>query len=395
MTSTKPPRIYTEERPNGSVRAGFRIRGAKIQRTFEYAYEAEAWAEEARSRALAALALGLDPVAAATGETATAGTPASARSSSSSPRFDEYAERWLRVRKGSIGATTWDGYRIHVDGILADVGDLDHRAIRSLRLDEITKGDVEAWRSRARAAGANPPTLNARLKVMRAVLNYAVAERKLDADPTRGLAFLKYDPTRIKAPVTAEDERRLLAASDDDERLLILLGLDAGLRYQEAAAITADDRYVDDNGDRFLYVAHTIERKTGRRVRDTKAHRNRSVPETPRLTAALDRAELAAKPGTTLVAREDGSPWSYDYHRHAHWRGLTHRAGLKTRGGARRGFHELRHTYATRLHRAGVAMVDISELLGHADVETTETYLHGTTPTTRHRAVTAALAAAV
>lgn len=39
-------------------------------------------------------------------------------------------------------------------------------------------------------------------------------------------------------------------------------------------------------------------------------------------------------------------------------------------------FHDLRHTFATRLVRAGVDLITVKDLLGHYSVRTTEQYTH-------------------
>ncbi len=39
-------------------------------------------------------------------------------------------------------------------------------------------------------------------------------------------------------------------------------------------------------------------------------------------------------------------------------------------------FHDLRHTFATRLVRSGVDLITVKDLLGHYSVRTTERYTH-------------------
>ena len=46
-------------------------------------------------------------------------------------------------------------------------------------------------------------------------------------------------------------------------------------------------------------------------------------------------------------------------------------------------FHDLRHTFATRLLQKGVDIRTVSNLLGHRDIATTARYLHATDETKR------------
>lgn len=39
-------------------------------------------------------------------------------------------------------------------------------------------------------------------------------------------------------------------------------------------------------------------------------------------------------------------------------------------------FHELRHTFGTRMSAAGVPMRTIQHWMGHADIKTTQVYAH-------------------
>jgi integrase len=47
-------------------------------------------------------------------------------------------------------------------------------------------------------------------------------------------------------------------------------------------------------------------------------------------------------------------------------------------------FHDLRHTFATRLAQAGVDLYAISKLLGHSDIGTTQRYAHHCPESLRH-----------
>ena len=39
-------------------------------------------------------------------------------------------------------------------------------------------------------------------------------------------------------------------------------------------------------------------------------------------------------------------------------------------------FHSLRHTFASRLVQRGVSIYEVSKLLGHSDIKTTQIYAH-------------------
>ena len=83
---------------------------------------------------------------------------------------------------------------------------------------------------------------------------------------------------------------------------------------------------------------------------------------------------LAREPGYALsdlvLAAPRGGPW-WPYNFDRMWRKFKAKQGLEIR------FHDLRHTHATQLLRAGVNVKVISERLGHASIGITlDTYSH-------------------
>lgn len=88
---------------------------------------------------------------------------------------------------------------------------------------------------------------------------------------------------------------------------------------------------------------------------ETKTNRDRSVPMEPIVQKAL--LELSDQAGD----RNTSSPIRIPKH------GITNFT-----------FHDLRHTFGTRQADAGVDVVKIKELMGHASIVTTMRYIHAT-----------------
>lgn len=406
--------MFTETLPSGRVRAGYRDRdGVKIQRTFDYGFEAEEWAAagEARSAALAVLGLSeadLDAslaasrAAAEVARTAARETAERARVEAELAGFEEvveiptvagYARAWLEIRRGSLAAGTIVNYSRHVDTI-AD-GDLG-----PVRLDRLRRSQVEEWRTRARAAGDGAPTLNARLKVLRAICNYAVSDHLIAHDPTAPIRLLSTDDRDVRVLTVAEDDRLLSACRDDAERLFVLLGLDAGLRWSEAAGVPAAGLVRTDDGRFYVSVSQVVERETRSIRRFTKSGHSRLVPASPRLVKAFRRVALSKRPDELLFDTA-GRPMDYAAFRHNQWRRITHAAGVnRTVSTGKVGrpavvrlrFHELRHTFGSRLAAAGVPRHEIARILGHADESTTAIYVHAGIDGVRHDLTLDALA---
>lgn len=163
-----------------------------------------------------------------------------------------------------------------------------------------------------------------------------------------------------------EDVDALLAAIKTEtalgirNRALYELIYSAGLRVSEAVSLNIHD----------LYLSENIARVTG------KGRKERLVIFGPDavfwLKRYLDEARpklLKARSGRALFVGRSGRRLS----RKGIWKNyrfLALQAGLSTK------LHTLRHTFATELLSGGADLRSVQELLGHAQISTTQVYTH-------------------
>lgn len=165
-------------------------------------------------------------------------------------------------------------------------------------------------------------------------------------------------PKRLPLVLGQEDASRLIACTRNlKHRMILLTQYAAGLRLSEARHLQIDD--IDSQ-------------RMQLRVRQGKGRKERRVPLSPRLLAALRdywrayRVPSYLFPGQTLDV-----PLSE----------TTIQKALKLSARDAKlslaiSPHTLRHSYATGLLEAGVDLLTISRLLGHKSFSTTMIYLH-------------------
>jgi integrase len=142
---------------------------------------------------------------------------------------------------------------------------------------------------------------------------------------------------------------------------MVLLGGDAGLRLGEIIALEWRDVEL---GARRL----TVQRSEWLgHVTVPKGGRSRRLPMTQRLTAALNAARHLRS--DRVLCHADGSSITRDRVIKA-IRGAQRVAGVDQR------VHILRHTFCSHLAMKGAPARAIQELAGHADLSTTQRYMH-------------------
>ena len=202
---------------------------------------------------------------------------------------------------------------------------------------------------------ARRSTANRLLNVLKAILNRAFRDGQVADDTAwrKVKPFPKADEPRIRFLSDAEAVR-LVNACPADLRALVRAALLTGARFGELVELRVHDVNLRTAQ---VYVAQS------------KSGRPRHIPVNDE-GVALFRQRATGKTGEQrLFVRAKGQTWGKNHH----VRPLIEACRVAKIQPAI-AFHELRHTYASHLAQAGVDLLTISKLLGHADTRMTSTH---------------------
>ena len=217
-----------------------------------------------------------------------------------------------------------------------------------------------------------------------------MAENDLEADPTETLDAPKLG-RRLPAVLTLEEVDRIIEAVPAGrrfplrDRAMLEFLYSTGVRISELIAIQLEECAWRDRMVRLVPVARKVRRRDGARAPmpvGPKGDRARIVPIGKRAVAAAqaylegERVSLrGAESEGSLFLNFRGRPLS----RTGAWqivRRHVRAAGIRKKVTP----HTFRHTFATHLLDRGADLRAVQEMLGHADISTTQIYTHVDAP---------------
>jgi len=221
------------------------------------------------------------------------------------------------------------------------------------------------------AARYERTTIARKMACLRAFYAFLVEKGLIEQSPAELLQSPKL-PRRLPKALAADELQRLLDAVDEqtpagkrDSALLEFLYA-TGARVSEAAGVTAPD----------------IDYDSGRVHLFGKGSKERYVPLHPLALAKLRDYEAQVRPALLLHNGQASAPAALFLSTRGNAlsadaiRRIVHRYGVQAGITATFSPHSLRHTFATDLLNEGLDLRSVQELLGHANLSTTQIYTH-------------------
>ena len=265
--------------------------------------------------------------------------------------FKEVADAWWEEKESQLSPNTVAGFRV---GKMAAVDTFGPQPVT-----KISPRDVIAYLQRYAAQGYSQKTIANRKTVLKGILDYAFISGDIDRNPCVDIPIIKGKAKTPREPAPDADIRLIEQHKTDSTiaRMYYFL-LFSGLRRGEAIA---------------LQQKHIDRKKKTVLVEQSCAWSNsRPVIKTPKTSAGVRTISLT---DNVIEVLPTGKPDDYVFFPD----GLPSRQMFvramnkyRERTGVTATPHQLRHSYASLLHSAGIDVKDAQTMLGHSSILLTQ-----------------------
>lgn len=270
-------------------------------------------------------------------------------------------------------------YRVHIK----------NSPIASIKLNKLTAMDIQKYYNNLILNGKSVSLIKNLNKLIAASLRYAYNNDLMIKDISRAYTIPKEtsnkSPIEQVKPFSLEEQKMFLSAIKGiDLETFFLTALNSGLRQGELLALTWNDINLDNNT---ITVNKGLERvynvsKEGKNgsnivIQSTKTVKSNRIVTIPLFLSKklkqhkLKQNELKLKLGNlyqdnNLVFCTKRGNYLSSFFVRKKFKEILVNNNLEDRK-----FHDLRHTYATRLFELGESPKTVQELLGHSNISTT------------------------
>ncbi len=229
-------------------------------------------------------------------------------------------------------------------------------------LDDLKAIDAKAirqYQSKLRDAGMKSSSVNANLRPVSAFFNWLWKQDYIENVPTHKVDALK-EPKTLPVVLTEDEVKSIINAEDDlQNKLMLVLMFSTGLRRSEVINIKISDI------------------RNGKLIVHGKGDKERELPLHSKVLNLLNEY-LKRNHDEYLFVSHRGSHQLTAQSVMDRLKNAAMKAGIDPERIEKITPHKIRHTVATNLLDAGVNVLTIKEILGHADLQTTMRYAHVT-----------------
>lgn len=222
------------------------------------------------------------------------------------------------------------------------------------KLSEITPLMIEDYSSRRLDTGIKNCSVNRELSCLRKIYNVAIDWNFAADNPVRKVKFFSENESVRERVLSPDEERKLFEVSSPRLISILNVALSTGMRKGEILGLQWKNVSLE---------------KGEIRVVASKSGKDRILPINSALFEVLQALKRQNGQGEYVFENPDTRKPYVDIKRS--FSTACKRAGIEDLR-----FHDLRHTFASRLVKRGVDLIIVKELLGHASVTTTQRYTH-------------------
>ncbi len=226
--------------------------------------------------------------------------------------------------------------------------------LEDVDLRTITPMTIERFRKSKLIEGRTKLTCNRYLQLLKRMFSVAIEEGYVEENPVQKVKLYSEKDTQKERILTEAEEERLMENCSDYLKSIITVALNTGMRRAEILNLQWNQ--VD-------FKARRI------KVERTKSGRVRFIPMNEVLFNELSRQRSESGQSPYVFTNPETGKQYIDMK--TGFKGALRRAGIE---GLR--FHDLRHTFASRLVEKGADIETVRDLLGHHSITITQRYIH-------------------
>ena len=281
--------------------------------------------------------------------------------------FSEWADTWYEGHKENISRTTQHSYKYTLVKLKERLGDKPINSIKAMDIEDVLRAFRKEGKSDSYVAKARG--------MLYQIMKKAEANELISRNPVACAEKMRASkPMEAKEAFTAEEVTSLMQHLPHDkfgDSIRLMLG--TGIRMQELLAL--EPRHIEEDGS-VIHIRQAVKTVAGRvEIGEPKSRdstRDVLIPQGLRSMVVRLRST-----GDKYIFQSPRSEQPFDP--------KHYRDKFKEYVGAVPGVrvltpHSCRHTYVSQMQALGVDLATIQSMVGHADLDMTQHYLHVQSP---------------